>query len=112
MAVTDATPAVIFPNSPPPPPPRRDYAQQTLGRQGRRANDYDTELVWDDEDDDQPDSKVVKLFKIGEKTEKFLASVFATAIPNVTRRQWCDKYGAPNTPGTACPNLDTEHSEI
>ena len=68
--------------------------------------DYTTELVWDDEDDDQPDSKGVKLFKIGEKTEKFLTSAFATALPNATRRQWRDKYGAPNTPATACPNLD------
>jgi len=68
--------------------------------------DYTTELVWDDEDEDQPDSKGVKLFKIGEKTEKFLTSAFATALPNATRRQWRDKYGAPNTPATACPNLD------
>ena len=68
--------------------------------------DYDTELVWDDEDNDQPYSKGVKLFKISEKTEKFLASAFATAIPNATRCQWRDKYGAPNTQATACPNLD------
>jgi len=49
--------------------------------------DYTTELVWVDEAEDQPDSKGVKLFKIGEKTEKFLTSAFATALPNATRRQ-------------------------
>ena len=58
--------------------------------------DYDTELVWDDKDDDQQDLKGVKLFKIGEKTEKFLASAFATAIPNATCCQWRDNT-APQT---------------
>ena len=43
----------------------------------------------------------MKLFKIGEKTEKFLASAFATAIPNAIRCQWRDKYGAPNTPANS-----------
>ena len=41
--------------------------------------DYDAELVWDDEDDEPPDSKGAKLFKIGEKIEKFLATACPTS---------------------------------
>ena len=27
-------------------------------------------------------------------------------VPNNTKSQWQDKYGAPNTVATACPNMD------
>ena len=40
--------------------------------------DYDAELVWDDEDDEPPDSKGAKLFKIGERIVKFLATACPT----------------------------------
>lgn len=68
--------------------------------------DYDAETPWGDSEDDTPDGKGAKLFKVGEKTEKFLSHHFSVAVPNATRRQWKDKYGAPNTPVTACPNMD------
>ena len=70
--------------------------------------DYDAEVAWDDnEDDDDPaDYKGIKLFKVTEKTEKFLTIAFTSASPNTTRRQWRDKFGAPHTNATACPNLD------
>jgi hypothetical protein len=68
--------------------------------------DYSTELTWDDEDEESSETKGVKLFKVGEKTEKFINAAFATAATNTVRRQWRDKYGAPNTTATACPNLD------
>ena len=68
--------------------------------------DFSSELVWDDDEDDPSESKGVKLFKVAEKTEKFLSNSFYTAAPNATRRQWRDKYGAPNTTNTACPSLD------
>ena len=69
--------------------------------------DYDAVPVWDDdEEDDATDHKGVKLFKVSEKTEKFLTHAFTSASPNTTRRQWRDKFGAPHTNATACPNLD------
>lgn len=69
--------------------------------------DYAAEVTWEiDPDDDFPEGKGAKLFKVTEKTEKFLSAHFTAAVPNQTRRQWRDKYGAPNTPTTACPNLD------
>ena len=67
--------------------------------------DYDSVIVWDDEDEEVTESKGVKLFKVAEKTEKFLSNAFSSAVPDNTRRQWRDKYGAPNTMATACPNL-------
>ena len=70
--------------------------------------DYDAEVAWDDneDDDDAADHKGIKLFKVTEKTEKFLTIAFTSASPNTTRRQWRDKFGAPHTNPTACPNLD------
>lgn len=56
--------------------------------------DYSTDI---DPDDDFPDSKDIKLFKVAEKTEKFLSTHFTAVVSNQTRRQWRDKYGAPNT---------------
>ena len=67
--------------------------------------DYEAELVWDD-NDEATGRKGVKLFKVAEKREKFLTAAFSSGVPNTTRRQWRDKYGAPNTTATACPNLD------
>lgn len=67
--------------------------------------DHDVELIWDDDEDKEP-SKGVKIFKIGEKTKKFLATSFTAAAPNATRCQWRDKYSVPSTVATACPNLD------
>lgn len=59
--------------------------------------DYDMlEVSWDvDPEDDLSEGKGIKLFKVGEKTEKFLESNFSSTVPNQTRRQWRDKYGAP-----------------
>ncbi len=67
--------------------------------------------TWDDEDEDENDgasngSGGVKLFKVSEKTDTFLKSAFTTAVPNATRRQWREKFGAPNTVVTACPSMD------
>ena len=50
--------------------------------------DYEAELVWDNEYEETPDSKGITLFKVGEKTEKFLAAAFSSAASNTTRRQW------------------------
>ena len=69
--------------------------------------DYDAVIVWDEEDEEVVESKGVKLFKVVEKMKKFLSNAFSSGVPNTTRCQWCDKYGAPpNTVATACPNLD------
>ena len=69
--------------------------------------DYSAELVWDDDEEEEPaDTKGIKLFKVTERTERFLGNAFSSAVPNATRRQWREKYGAPNTTVTACPNLD------
>ena len=66
--------------------------------------DYDEIIVWDDEEEElaDTDTKGIRLFKVAERTEKFLESVFSSAIPNTTRRKWREKYGAPNTTATAC----------
>ena len=45
--------------------------------------DYTAELVWDD--NDTADHEGVKLFKLSEKTEKFLANAFSMASSNSTR---------------------------
>lgn len=70
--------------------------------------DYEAEIIWEQEaEDDTPDAKGIKLFKVDDRTDKFLAGHFSNAVPNQTRRQWRDKYnGAPNTSATACPNMD------
>ena len=65
--------------------------------------DYEAELVWDDEDEETPESKGIALFKVREKTEKFLVATFSSPTLNTTRHQWRDKYSAPNTVATACP---------
>ena len=64
----------------------------------------DEEDAWDDEDREPAEAN--KSFKVAEKTEKFLSNAFSSVVPNTTRRQWRDKYGAPNTVATACPNMD------
>ena len=64
--------------------------------------DYEAEVTWDVDDDDLTETKGDKLFKVGERTEKFLDSHFSGPVPNQTR----DKYGAPSTTGTACPTMD------
>lgn len=66
--------------------------------------DYSTE-DWD-KDSNSGDQPNTKLFKVEEKTEKFLSTHFSATVSNPTRRQWKEKYGAPNLPATACPNLD------
>ena len=69
--------------------------------------DYSAIPTWDDdEEDDNSEVKGVKLFKVSEKTEKFLSVYFSSAAPNQGRRQLRDKYGAPNITATACPSLD------
>ena len=45
-------------------------------------------------------SRKPKLFPVSEQTEKFLISHFTTVV---SRRQWRDKFGAPDTSVTACP---------
>lgn len=47
-----------------------------------------------------------KLFKVTEGTEKFLTIAFSSASPNTTRHQWWNKFGAPHTNATTCPNID------
>ena len=70
-----------------------------------KTMDYTTELIWDDDEDDPPKTKGVKLFKVVEKTKKFISHTFSVATPNNTRHQCRDKYG-PNTTVSAYPNLD------
>ena len=60
---------------------------------------------WADRNDEEATGDV-KLFKVAEKTETFHTTAFSSGVPTTTRRQWRDKYGAPNTTATACPNLD------
>ena len=62
--------------------------------------DYEAELVWDD-DDEATASKAAKLFKVVEKTKKFLTTAFIFRDPEhhqmpvaSTRCQWRDKNGA------------------
>ena len=45
-------------------------------------------------------------FKVAEKTEQFLTTHFTAGVSNQIRRQWRDKYGAPNASTTACPCMD------
>ena len=101
-AAKSATPmaAELTTESDPPPSPK-NWADRD-----DELMDYNAELVWDDDDDDLSEAKGVKLFKVGEKTEKFLSSAFGSAVSNSTRCQWRDKYGAPNSSKTACPTLD------
>ena len=68
--------------------------------------DYEAEVTWDVDDDDLTETKGVKLFKVGERTEKFLDNHFSGPVSNQTCRKWRDKYGAPSTAGTACPTMD------
>ena len=49
--------------------------------------DFSSELVWDGDEDDPSESKGLKLFKVAEKTERFLSNSFYTAAPNATRHQ-------------------------
>ena len=72
--------------------------------------DYSVLPEWDNEPDEEetPEGKGIRLFKVSDKTEKFLSVYFSSAVPNQVRRQWRDKYGAPNTPATACPNMDMD----
>lgn len=49
--------------------------------------DYDTEVTWDDEDKTADSGKGVKLFKVAEKTQKFLDCHFTSAVSNQARRQ-------------------------
>ena len=52
------------------------------------------------------DSKGVKLFPVSDSTMGLLKSSFCSALPNPSRRQIRDKFGAPNCPHSACPGLD------
>ena len=82
---------------------QRSWADDTV----EVSMDYEAEVEWEQEaEDDSPNAKGITLFKVAERTEKFLAGYFSNAVPNQTRRQWRDKYGAPSTSATACPNMD------
>ena len=85
-------------------PPRSESTLHWADRDDE-VMDYEAEVTWDVDDDDLTETKGVKLFKVGERTEKFLDHFFGP-LPNQTRRQWRDKYGAPSTAGTACPTID------
>ena len=86
-------------------PPRSESTLHWADRDDE-VMDYEAEVTWDVDDDDLTETKGVKLFKVGERTEKFLDSHFSGPVPNQTRHQWRDKYGAPSTTGTACPTMD------
>ena len=49
----------------------------------------------DNEDEEPVEAKGLKPFKVAEKIEKFLSNAFSSVVPNTTRCQWGDKYGAP-----------------
>jgi len=63
-------------------------------------------MTEDPDIDGEQDTKGVKLFSLSESSKAFLEPVFTSAIPNTTRRQLKDKFGAPNTAFTATPSLD------
>lgn len=58
--------------------------------------DYSVGITWP-EDEDETETKGVRLFKILKRSEDFLNSCFTHSVPNTTRRTIKDKYGAPNT---------------
>ncbi len=68
--------------------------------------DYTANLAGPKEDDDPADAKGIKLFKISKRSEEFLNDCITHSVPNASRRTIRDKFGAPNTPKTACPTLD------
>ena len=57
-------------------------------------------IIWDDEDKELVEANDVKPFKVARR------QCFSSVVPNTTRLQWQDKYGAPNTVAIACPNMD------
>eukprot|EP00117_Sycon_ciliatum_P037142 scpid87133/ scgid27840/ len=52
------------------------------------------------------DSKGVKLYPVSDSTMSLLKSSFRPALPNPSRQQIRDKFGAPNCPHSACPGLN------
>ena len=68
--------------------------------------DYGANITWPAEDEEDTDTKGVKLFRVSKKSEEFLRGCFTQSVPNATRRSIRDKYGAPNTNTTWCPTLD------
>lgn len=99
--VRKSTPKVRDPTA-----PKEPTTMAWADRSVNEEVDFSLEVNFDDEFEEETEAKGTKLFKATEKTEKFLACYFTTAVPNQTRRQWKDKFGAPSTPYTACPNLD------
>ena len=69
--------------------------------------DFSTDIHWpNDDEEEEGTGKGVKLFKVSDKISTLINNCFSTAAPNTVRRQWRDKYGAPNLNATACPNMD------
>jgi len=64
-----------------------DTVSQELWPAVEVSMDYAAEADWDKDpgDDPTPDTK---LFKVEERTEKFLTCHFSAAVGNPTRRQW------------------------
>ena len=61
--------------------------------------------TWDEDEEDDP-KRGFNLFKVSEKTELFLKQSFTSTVQNPHRRLLKEKFGAPNTPFTACPSVD------
>jgi len=55
---------------------------------------------------EEHDAKGIRLFPTSERTESFLRPLFASPLPNSTRRQLRERFGSPNLPFTAAPHLD------
>ena len=92
--------------------PAEGYNRRSSSTSSKHWADRDNEVMdfkagfdWE-YDDEATGSKGVTLFKVTEKTEKFLTVVFSSGVPNTARCQWRVKYGASNTKATSCPNLD------
>ena len=70
--------------------------------------DMESEIFWAIEPEDEAEMELSsKVYKISEKTEKFMSTHFSAAVPNKTRRMWKEKLGATNINAIACPRLDS-----
>lgn len=64
------------------------------------------ESMEDIDKEEEHDSKGARLFHVGDETKSQLKQSFTAALPNATRRQLRDRFGAPNLPFTGTPSID------
>ena len=112
--------AIPLNTSTPAPEARRPHVSETPGERQTKGlerpswaerpvdevPDYEQEIVWPDEEDDDASSANSKLFAVTEATDRLLQDSFKKAVPNSTRKQWRERYGDPKCPRTRVPKLD------